>query len=313
VTRLAAAYRRTGADGPFGDPRRAHGVGMEGHFWRFTDAAAGRVVIVLCGVSRAADGGTWALVALAAHPGGVRRHALVPVGSASPDGFGVTAGDVLAADDRTLRVRLAGAELDAALDPVTPWPRRTFGALGPAHAIPALGQYWHPHLLLGGVRGEVRLDGEPWSLDAATAYAEKNWGSAFAGHWWWGQAHGFADGATTVAFAGGRLLGGAPTSLVVALEDRVLRLSPPLARTVVATAPDRWRVEAAGPRHRVEVVAEAEPGGAHLLPVPVPGERRVAERSRQHLAGRLELTVRRSGRVVHRAESQLAGLERGTP
>jgi hypothetical protein len=312
VTRLSAAYRRTGADLPFGDPRRAHGVGMEGHFWRFTDAAAGRVVIVLCGVSRAADGGTWALVALAAHPGGFRRHALVPVASARADGFGVTAGDVLVADERTLRVRLPGAELDAALEPVTPWPRRAFGALGAAQSVPALGQYWHPHLLLGTVGGEARLAGDTWPLGAATVYAEKNWGSAFAGHWWWGQAHGFGD-ATTVAFAGGRLLGRAPTALVVAVDDRVLRLSPPLAHTVVATAPNRWRIEAAGPRHRVEIVAEADAADVHVLPVPVPAERRVVERSRQHLAGHLELTVRRGGRVVHRAETALAGLERGTP
>ena len=49
---LLEAYRRTGADPPFGDPRRAHGVRFEGYYWRFTDAAAGRVVIVLCGVCR---------------------------------------------------------------------------------------------------------------------------------------------------------------------------------------------------------------------------------------------------------------------
>jgi len=33
---MLAAYRATGADPPFGDPRGYHGVGMEGHFWRFT-------------------------------------------------------------------------------------------------------------------------------------------------------------------------------------------------------------------------------------------------------------------------------------
>ena len=30
-------YRATGADLPFGDPLTAHGVAMEGYFWRFTD------------------------------------------------------------------------------------------------------------------------------------------------------------------------------------------------------------------------------------------------------------------------------------
>ena len=80
---LTGRYRRTGADPPFGDPRRAHGVPFEGYYWRFTDAGAGRVVIVLCGLSRDAAG-TWAIVALAAHPGGLVRSRLVPVAQADP-------------------------------------------------------------------------------------------------------------------------------------------------------------------------------------------------------------------------------------
>ena len=35
---MLAAYRATGADPPFGDPRGYHGVGMEGYFWRITHA-----------------------------------------------------------------------------------------------------------------------------------------------------------------------------------------------------------------------------------------------------------------------------------
>ena len=45
------------------------------------------------------------------------------------------------------------------------------------------------------------------------------------------------------------------------------------------------------------------------LPVPVPAERRVELRSRQHLTGRLRLRV--DG--VIEAETHLAGLERGAP
>ena len=36
-------------------------------------------------------------------------------------------------------------------------------------------------------------------------------------------------------------------------------------------------------------------------------------RSRQHLTGRLAVVVRRGNRVVARAETDRAGLERGTP
>jgi len=296
-------YRRTGADPPFGDPSRDHGVAMEGSFWRFTDAAAGRVVIVLRGVCRAPDG-PWSLVALAAHPGGVVRWAIDD--------------EALDAGPGRLRVRLDGAGLDATWSADVPWPRwgqgpsfrpRVFGGLGPAQTVPWLGQYWHPHLLLGAAHGSLTIDGEAWSLDGATVYAEKNWGSTFAGRWWWGQAHGLADGAVCAAFAGGRLLGQAPTALVVALEDRLIRLSPPLSAITTATAPGRWRVRAGG----VELEAEADPAAAHVLPVPVPAERRTVLRSRQHLTGRLALTVRRRGGVVFRGETDLAGLERGLP
>ena len=71
-------FRATGADLPFADLRRAHGVAMEGYFWRLSDPRTGRVVVALCGLCRAADG-FWATVALAGHPGGFLRWADVPV------------------------------------------------------------------------------------------------------------------------------------------------------------------------------------------------------------------------------------------
>ncbi len=307
------AYRRTGADPPFGDPARTHGVAMEGSYWRFTDVASRRVVIVLCGACRAPDG-PWAVVAVASHPGGFVRWAAVP--DCALDGRAVRAGDVLDAAPGRLRVRLDAATLDATWSADVPWPRRrAFGGLGPAQSVPWLGQYWHPHLPLGSVAGGAVLGGAPVSLDGATVYAEKNWGPAFAGHWWWGQAHGLGDGAACVAFAGGRLLGRAPTALVVALEDRVLRFAPPLAWVATATAPGRWRIRAAdwAGGYAVALEAEADPTDAVVLPVPVPGERRVIMRSAQHLAGRLAITVRRGRRVAFRGETELAGLERGVP
>jgi hypothetical protein len=283
--KLLRVYRRTGADLPWGDPRAAHGVGMEGYFWRFTDTARGRTLIALTGVC-----GDWCLNAVAAHPGGTTTWAIEDepaVGAASPPA-GVT------------------------VEPLVAWPRtRPFGGLGPAQMLPGLHQYWHPHLLLGRATGSVTVNGSPWPLDGASVYAEKNWGDAFAGHWWWGQAHGL-PGDATVCFAGGRTLGGAPTSVVLALDGRVHRWVPPLARTTVATARNRWRVRARG-RLTIEIDAEAAEADVHVLPVPVVAERRVDMRSRQHLAGHLTVTVRRGRRVLYRGESALAGLERGTP
>jgi hypothetical protein len=296
---MLSAYRRTGADPPFHDPARGHGVGMEGYYWRLTDAASGRVVIALCGVCD----GTWAVVAVAAHPGGFLRWEVVPTAEVDFDRFGVRAGSVLRGDATSLSVRLDGAHIDARIEPELPWPRRAFGALGPAHMIPGLGQYWHPHLLRGRVTAETSLG----RIDGAV-YSEKNWGSVFAPDWWWGQASDVGD-AACVAFAGGRLRVGAPTCVVVALENEVIRVTPPLAKVVTSTAPGRWRIRAGD----VELEAEADPADAHVLPVPVIAERRAELRSHQHLAGRLAVTLRRNGRVRFRGETELAGLERGTP
>jgi hypothetical protein len=167
LRRLLAAYRRTGADPPFGDPARAHGVGMEGYYWRLTDHAAGRVVVAICGVAQAGDG-PWAMVILAAHPGGFVRVATTRTAWADPHRLGVWAEDALMADASRLRVDLGpDARVDVALGERRDWPRRAFGALGVAQAMPGLHQYWHPHLLGGRAVGSARLGGEQVALDAA--------------------------------------------------------------------------------------------------------------------------------------------------
>jgi hypothetical protein len=197
------AYRRTGADPPFGDPRRAHGVALEGYYWRFADAASGRVVVALCGACRA-PGGPWAVVTLAAHPGGFVRTVLTETAWRDPDGLGVTAGSALRATPARLSVDLGPeARLDVALEGRREWPRRVWGGLGPAQAVPGLPQYWHPHLFGATVTGGAVLGEEAVDLGGFEAYAEKNWGGSFPGEWWWGQAGGDAG----VAFAGGRLGG----------------------------------------------------------------------------------------------------------
>jgi Tocopherol cyclase len=309
----AAAYRRTGADPPFGDPRRDHGVAMEGYYWRLTDPAASRVVMVLCGVCVAPDG-RWAIVALATEPEGVLETRIVPTAWADPRALGVRAAGVLFGDEGRLRVDLGDAALDVRFRDRVGWPRRALGGLGVAHALPGLSQYWHPHLLAARVTGDLRLGDRRIALDGATAYAEKNWGADFAGAWWWGQAQGFPDDPQAcVAFAGGplALLGRTvpATAVVARVGDEVLRFGAPASRVV--TGGDGWRVSARSPRHAIEVEGEQAGARAFALPVPIPEERRVVPRSRQILAGRLALTIRRGRRTLFRGESSLAGLERG--
>ena len=293
-------YRRTGADLPFADPRRAHGTAFEGYYWRLTDAAAGRVAIVLCGVCRDAAG-PWAIVALAASDGVVRSR-IEPLASVSSTELAVRAGTALSASPQLLRVDLGeGARLELRFEDRVEWPLRVFGGIGPAQIVPGLPQYWHPHLL------GARVVGSGW--DGATAYAEKNWGPRFTEHWWWGQAQGFPGADACVAFAGGRVLGGAPTAVVVRVEERVLRLAPPFAQMATAVGESGWRVRARSPRW--SVVLEGEVVGAPaVLPVPIPAERRVEPRSQQYLTGLLRVEVRRRRRLFFAGESPLAGLER---
>ena len=92
---MLAAYRATGADPPYGDPRGYHGVGMEGHFWRFTQPRTGAVVVVILAISRDAQGRPWAMASLAAHPGGAVRSATLRDAWAAPRGLALRCGDAL--------------------------------------------------------------------------------------------------------------------------------------------------------------------------------------------------------------------------
>jgi len=176
---------------------------------------------------------------------------------------------------------------------------KAFGPLGPAQMIPFLGQYWAPHLLDATTRGTYGTR----SLDGAHAYSEKNWGAAFAEHWWWGQAE-------FVAFAGGRIHGVAPTAIAVWTDRELISLAPPLARTVTRAAGGEWHVRAQSPRYRVELTGEAiDP---HRLPVPIPGaERRLEIRSSHYLRGAIDLKVHRGRRLWFSGSSQTAALEEG--
>ena len=120
---LHARYRATGADLPFGDPLPAHGVAMEGYFWRFTDPSSGRAIIALNGVNRGPDGHGpdphWATLGLAAHPSGFLRTTVHPEGHASPTGLGAVAAServaVRIAAGRILAERFRAGETVAAL------------------------------------------------------------------------------------------------------------------------------------------------------------------------------------------------------
>jgi tocopherol cyclase len=290
---------------------------MEGYYWRVVDVEAKSVLVVLCGVCRGVDG-PWAAVALAAHPGGFVRHALVAPAAGEPDCFGVVAAGILRASADGLSIRLGeDAWVELRLRSALLWPGRVFGALGAAHVLPGLAQYWHPVVLAAKADGEASIGGVRVAFEGATAYAEKNWGPGFAGHWWWGHADAFPAADATVAFAGGRVgLAGqvvSATAVVVRLGTQVLRFAPPLANVRAAASGGAWRIRARSLRHVVEIEGKAADGAPHILPVPDVGARRVDMRSTQYLAGELRLRVCRGSDTLFEGESSLAGLELGKP
>ncbi len=314
---LVHAYRRTGADVPFGDPVPSHGCEMEGWFWRLTDSATGRVVVALCSVNRSRDG-DWATVAVALHPGGVVQSAALAGAETEMSRFSVRAGTgptglVVAGLDR-LQIDLEGVHLDMRFADPFSWPK-AFGGGGLFSSVPFLNQYWHPYRLGGTASGTVEFSEDSWSFDGAPLYAERNWGAGFPERWWWGQAHDFDGADVAVAFSGGLLQLGPirrdVTGVVVRLGNRVIRLAPPaLVRSHVSDG--HWTVRARTPRYQIELDGHDAGLSPHVLPVPLPAERRNIDTDFEHLAGRLHCSVRTFGRLVFDGTCEMAGLEIGS-
>jgi tocopherol cyclase len=314
---LIDVYRRTGADVPFGDPVPSHGCEMEGWFWRVTDSASGRVVVALCSVNQNADG-NWATVAVALHPGGIVRSAALDDAETELSRFTVHAGTDpsgrVAAGVDALHIDLDDVHLNLRFADPFVWPK-AFGGGGVFSSVPFLNQYWHPYRLGGKASGTVEFNGETWTFDDAQLYAERNWGAGFPERWWWGQAHDFDGADVSVAFSGGLLelgpLRQEVTGVVVRLGQRVIRMTPPaLVRSQLSDG--RWTVRARTPRYQIDLDGDGTDLEPHVLPVPLPAERRNVDTDFEHLAGRLHCTVRKFGRVLFDGTSELAALEVGS-
>jgi tocopherol cyclase len=287
---------------------------MEGYYWRLVDPAGGRVLVALCGACRT-GGRRWAVLALAAHPGRRLAHGVHEAPLLDPRRMAVSVGEALAGSTRSLRVSTA-ADLwvDVAIEAPAEAGPRALGALGPAHLVPWLPQYWHPVTMGARAYGWASLGDGKVRVDGWHAYLEKNWGHGFAREWWWGQASAFGEGEAEVAFAGGPVgfgpLAVPMTAVVIRLDRRRVSLAPPLAAVTARVGDREWIVRARRPGWDVRIDADAAGREPHVLPVPDVRSGGVEARSHQHLAGRLALEVRRRGQRVFRGESDLAGLER---
>ncbi|WP_206679986.1 tocopherol cyclase family protein [Aeromicrobium phoceense] len=276
------------------------------------------MVIALNGVNRAADG-TWSTLGIAAHPNGFLHTTAHPEGHADEHELGVTSGDALKGTTDSLHVDLApDARLDVRITKPVPWPRRSFGGSSVFQSVPGLNQYWHPWLLGGSAHGTAVVGDETWELDGWSVYAEKNWGKGgFPDSWWWGQAQGFADPSVCVAFAGGEVTAGplrtTVTAVVVRLPDgSVIRLGDPVVSPVRAEVTDeRWSLQGRSARWRVDIEGSGSLASAHVLPVPLPLERRNVPGAIEHLGAHMRVTVRHRGSVAWEGESHVAALEHG--
>lgn len=313
---LVSIYRRTGADVPFGDPLPSHGTEMEGWFWRLSDRSDGRVVVALCSANRHPDG-DWSTAAIALHPGGVVRSAAIDGVSADRSNFSVFArggDDSVEADGNRLVMTIGDSAVNLTFAREFRWPK-AFAGGGVVSSVPFFNQYWHPYRLDARASGTVTCGDQRWRFTDATLYCERNWGSGFPRRWWWGQAHDFGEADVSVVFSGGLLEFGPlrreVTGVVVRLQDRVLRITPP---AWVSSSCDgrRWRVDARTARYHVELDGCGDDAGPHVLPVPLPAERRNIDTDYEYLAGTLRCTVREWGRIIFDGTTQLAGLEIGS-
>ena len=311
---MLAAYRATGADPPFGDPRGYHGVGMEGHFWRFTQPRTGAVVVAIVAISRDAQGRPWAMASLAAHPGGAVRSATLADAWAAPRGLALRGGDAVAADERSLHVDLGeDGRLSVAFADPLPWPRRAFGG-----ARAGAGHPWAEPVLApvaaarAGERERTHRRRHHRPRRRRGLRREELGCGRHAAGVVVGPGARLRPPRVCVAFAGGRAgvgrLRATATALVVAVGDEVRSVVRPLRPLRVAVDERGWRLAGGG----IEVEAHADGVAPHRLPVPVPHERRrLDDWAPQHLTGSLRLSVRRGGRTLYEGTSALAGLERG--
>ena len=316
MSRLTDLYRRTGADVPFGNPLPDHGTEMEGWFWRVSDQASGRSLIALCSINRH-DGGDWSTTAVAVHPGLTVNAAALSAARAQESPFCVTAGDEadrFTVDTDRVRFELGDLKLSMEFTDQVRWPK-AFGGGGIFSAIPFLNQYWHPYYLGGRASGTVEYGGQNWTFDGAKLYAERNWGAGFPLRWWWGQAHDFGDDDVCVAFSGGLLSLGPiardVNGIVVRIGSKVIRMTPPvLVRSRVGD--NQWFLRGRSPRYEIVLEGDGRHLPPHVLPVPLPAERRNIDTDFEHLGGRLRCTVRERGRLLFDGTSELAGLEVGS-
>ena len=231
--------------------------------------------------------------------------------------FRVTAGDhagtfTVGAD--RVRFELGDLTLSMEFADRVLWPK-AFGGGGMFSAIPFLNQYWHPYYLGGRASGTVAYAGDSWTFENAKLYAERNWGAGFPLRWWWGQAHDFGDADVCVAFSGGLLSLGPiardVNGVVIRVGTKVIRMTPPLLiRSRVGD--NQWSIRGRSPRYEIELEGDGRHLPPHVLPVPLPGERRNIDTDFEHLGGRLHCIVRESGRVLFEGTSELAALEVGS-
>jgi hypothetical protein len=88
-------------------------------------------------------------------------------------------------------------------------------------------------------------------------------------------------------------------------------MTPPLlVRSQVGD--NRWLLRGKSRRYEIELDGDGTHLPPHVLPVPLPAERRNIDTDFEHLGGRLRLTVRENGRVLFDGTSELAALEVGT-
>ena len=288
---------------------------MEGYFWRFTQARAGRVAIVMCGVSRGARrqrrgrSSGWPRTRA-----GFFRWAALQDAVADTAATACGAGEAFSAGPDHLHVDLGpDCRLEASFGAAVGWPRRALGALGAGAARAGA----EPVLAPAPVRGRrARQRRRGRGLVRARRRARlrgEELGPRLPRRRGGGVRRTTSDDDVSVSFAGGPVRVG-PARLRGERGGRAARRRRAALPPAGVDDAGRGHLAAARPlRARGWSRSRASPTPRPRTRSPCRCRPSAAWSTARTTTWRASLRVRvtRRGRVVYAGESPLAGLERG--
>ncbi len=296
---------------------------FEGWYYKHVDAAAGRVLAVIPGISYSEDGAAkHAFVQIVPSHGAAhyftfpaeefRFETRPPYGvSVGPNHFS-RSGIALDLSDGD---RSASGELR--FGPWAPWPVTTFspGIMGWYRFVPRMETYHGVLSMDHSVDGSIVLDGESIDFSGGRGYVEKDWGRSFPSSWIWAQSNNFDREGVSLMLSVAKIpwMTGAFVGNIAGLllDGELHRFATYTGAKVrcIETAANAAHLIIGDAREELEIVAHGSE--ALILKSPVLGS--MEGHDAESLGGTLDVTLRsvRGGRaqVLFEGTGRQSGIE----